>query len=119
MTTTTTATTTAHESTTAGSSRLGATFSVVALVEAFTWAGLLVGMYLKHIAGTTEVGVQVFGMAHGIVVMVYVAVTVVAAARLRWSKVETVLALVAALPPLATVPLERWLRRRGALGPRR
>lgn len=98
--------------------RLGRLYSIVAVIEAITWAGLLVGMFLKHITETTDVGVSVFGMAHGIVVMVYVAVAVVAAARLRWSKRETIIALVAAIPPLATVPAEIWLRRRGALAPR-
>ncbi|WP_250443987.1 DUF3817 domain-containing protein [Actinotalea sp. C106] len=97
-------------------SRLGRTFSVVALLEAATWAGLLIGMVLKHVTRTTELGVQIFGQLHGIMFLVYVAVALVAAYRLRWGWWVTGLALAAAVPPLATIPLERWLRARGLAG---
>ena len=90
-------------------------FVVVAVVEAFTWAGLLVGMFLKHVTGTTEVGVQVFGALHGGAFLAYVAVTLVAAVRLRWTPLVAALALAASLPPLATVVFERWARQRGLL----
>ena len=43
-------------------------FRLIALLEAVSWVGLLVGMYFKYLAGPrTEVGVKVFGMAHGLV----------------------------------------------------
>ncbi len=95
--------------------RTGRAFAVVALVEAFTWAGLLVGMVLKHVTHTTELGVAVFGRLHGGAFLVYVAVALVAAVRLRWPWWVTGLALAAAVPPLVTLPLERWLRRTGRL----
>ena len=44
-----------------------------------------------------------------------VAVTVIAGARLRWPGWALLLALLAAVPPLVTVPLEMWFRRRGLL----
>ena len=91
------------------------TFAVVAVLEACTWAGLLVGMVLKHVTGTTDVGVQVFGALHGGAFLVYVAVAIVAAVRLRWSPVVAALALAASLPPLATVVFERWARSHGWL----
>ena len=37
--------------------------------------------------------------------------------RLRWSLWRLLLAVLAAIPPLATWPLERWYRRRGWLSP--
>ncbi|KLI98750.1 membrane protein [Luteimonas sp. FCS-9] len=93
----------------------GRAFSVVALVEAFTWAGLLVGMVLKYGTGTTEVGVWWFGRLHGAAFLAYLAVALVAAWRLRWPWWACALAILAALPPLATLALEIWYRRRGLL----
>ena len=95
--------------------RVGRVFAVVALVEAFTRAGLLVGMVLKHVTQTTELGVAVFGRLHGGAFMLYVVVALVAAVRLRWPWWVAGLALAAAVPPLVTLPLERWLRRTGRL----
>ena len=41
-------------------------FRLIAMAEAVSWVGLLVGMYFKYV-GTprTEVGVKVFGMPTG------------------------------------------------------
>ncbi|MDO4047519.1 DUF3817 domain-containing protein [Clavibacter michiganensis] len=96
-------------------SRLGRLFAVVAIVEAITWTGLLVGMFLKYVTETTELGVYVFGRLHGVAFVLYVIVTAVAAIRLRWGWKPALLAGVAAIPPLATLPLEVGLRRRGYL----
>lgn len=85
-------------------------FAITAFVEAGTWAGLLVGMYLKYISQTTEVGVQIFGQLHGYAFLTYVAVTIVAAIRLRWPWYALVVALLAAIPPMMTIPAEIWLR---------
>lgn len=96
-------------------SRLGRLFAVIAVVEAVTWTGLLVGMFLKYVTQTTELGVFVFGRLHGAAFVLYVIVTAVAAIRLRWGWKAAILAGVAAIPPLATLPLEVGLRRRGYL----
>jgi integral membrane protein len=96
-------------------SLIGRVFAVVAFLEAFTWAGLLVGMFLKYVTGTTEAGVWLFGRLHGGMFMVYVVVTIVAAVSLRWKWWVALLALAASIPPLVTVPLEIWLRRTGRL----
>ena len=104
----------------AGSSRvqrspIGVLFAVIAFFEACTWAGLLVGMFLKYVTGTTEMGVWLFGRLHGGAFMLYVAMTIVAAISLRWKWWVALLALLAAIPPLVTVPLEIWLHRTGRL----
>ena len=96
-------------------SPVGRVFAAIALLEAFTWAGLLVGMFLKHVTGTTEAGVWLFGRLHGGVFMLYVVVTIVAAVALRWRWWVALLALLASIPPLVTVQLEIWLRRTGRL----
>lgn len=92
-------------------------FRAAAVVEALTWAGLLVGMYLKHVSGTTEAGVWLFGRLHGAAFLGYLAATVLAARALRWGPVVTLVALAASVPPLATVVVEGLLRRRGLLEP--
>ena len=94
----------------------GRLFAVAALLEGFTWAGLLLGMYFKYGAVGNDLLVKVFGPLHGGAFLLYVAVTALSALRLRWPWWATLLALVAAVPPLVTVPLELWFRRMGLLG---
>ena len=92
-------------------STVGRVFSVVALVEAFTWAGLLVGMFLKYVTETTDQGVWLFGRLHGGVFVLYVVVALVTAVRLRWSWKVAFVALAASVPPLMTLVFEVWARR--------
>jgi len=94
-------------------------FRAVAVAEAFSWAGLLVGMYLKWVAGTTERGVEIFGPVHGGLVLVYVALAVVVAVRVRWSAWTALLALAATVPPFCTVAFDVWAHRTGRYAPRR
>ncbi len=93
----------------------GRVFSIVALAEAATWLGLLIGMYLKYVAGTTDMGVWLFGRLHGFAFLLYVAVTLVAGFKLRWPLWALLVALAAAIPPLTTVVVEWWFRRNGLL----
>jgi len=95
--------------------RPGRAFAVVAWIEAFTWAGLLVGMFLKYVTQTTEAGVWLFGRLHGAAFVAYVVITVVVAVLQRWGWFRTLVALAAAVPPLTTPFAERWLRRGGHL----
>lgn len=90
-------------------------FVVAAFLEAFTWAGLLAGMFLKYVTSTTDVGVSIFGALHGGMFLIYLVIALVTAVRLRWPWWITALSVIAAVPPLVTVPLEIWLRRRGHL----
>ncbi|MFC0134837.1 hypothetical protein CR105_25280 [Massilia eurypsychrophila] len=94
---------------------IGKLFSIIALLEGLTWAGLLIGMLLKYTTKTTELGVTLFGPLHGIVFISYVVITVVAAVRLRWPLWATLLAMLAAVPPLVTIPMEIWFKHRGLL----
>lgn len=96
-------------------SRWGTLFTVVALGEAFTWAGLLVGMFLKHVTQTTDVGVAVFGALHGGMFLIYLVVTVVVAWRLRWPVWVALVGLAAGVPPLTTLLFDVWVARRGLL----
>ncbi len=91
-------------------------FTVIARFEAFTWAGLLIGMFLKYGTESTELGVWLFGRLHGFAFLLYFVVAIVAGLRLHWPWWATLLAALAAIPPLVTFPLEIWFRRRGLLG---
>lgn len=91
-------------------------FRTVAITEAITWTLLLVGMFLKYVTDTTELGVRVFGMLHGIAFVAYCVVTVVVAVDRRWSVGRALLALFCAIPPLATIPFERRAVKQGWLG---
>ena len=90
-------------------------FRIVAVAEALSWIGLLIGMYLKYVPETTEAGVHVFGPIHGGIFVAYVVVTLVVSRVLRWSTRTTVLALVCSIPPLATVWFERLATRNDKL----
>lgn len=96
----------------------GRLFRVVAIAEAITWAGLLLGMALKYGPVGTEAGVWLFGRLHGGVFVAYLAVTLLAAWQLRWRWWVVLLALAASIPPLVTIVLEAWLELSGRLARR-
>lgn len=92
-------------------------YRVAATAEAITWALLLTGMFLKYVTATTELGVRVFGMVHGVVFIAYCLATVLLWLDQKWPLSRLVLGLAAAVPPFATVPFERYAERAGLLGP--
>jgi integral membrane protein len=87
----------------------------VALAEACSWVGLLFGMFVKWVLGSSEAGVQLFGPVHGGIFIGYVVATSVAARVLRWDATTTVLGLAASVPPLATLWFDRWATGTGRL----
>lgn len=98
------------------------TFTAVAVLEAFTWVGLLTGMFFKYVpavADRTEVGVQVFGPVHGAAFVAYLVMAALAWRTLRWSFSTLVVAVVCSVPPLFTVVFEVWAARTGRLTPTR
>ncbi|MEI4273113.1 DUF3817 domain-containing protein [Klenkia sp. LSe6-5] len=90
-------------------------FRVVAFAEAVSWALLLAGMFVKWVLRTSELGVQIAGPVHGAVFVVYVVLALVCWRVLRWDLRTAALALVASVPPFATVWFERWAARTGRL----
>lgn len=87
-------------------------FRVTAVAEAFSWTGLLVGMYLKHVSHTTDAGVWLFGRVHGALFVAYLVATFWVARSERWSVWRTLFALGASIPPLTTLIFERWVSKR-------
>jgi len=90
-------------------------FRAVAIAEAVSWVLLLVGMFVKYVPETTELGVQIAGPVHGAVFLAYVAITLLAWRVLGWAPATGLLALAASIPPLITVVFERWAQRTGKL----
>lgn len=93
----------------------GRRFAAAAVAEAVTWLGLFVGMLVKYVGSGNERGVQVFGMVHGVVALVYVAVAVHGSRELRWSGRTLITALLASVPPGGTLVFEHWAWRTGQL----
>lgn len=94
-----------------------ALFRRVAVAEAVTWAILLVGMVLKYVTETTELGVRIGGMLHGIVFVAYCVTTVVVAVDQRWTARRTAIGLLSSVPPFFTVLFDLLAERAGAFGP--
>ncbi len=92
-------------------------FRVVATAEAFSWAGLLVGMFVKYVVDAGEQGVQVFGPIHGTVFLAYLVVTLLTWHQQRWSLPVAAVALAASVPPFCTLLFEVWAQRTGRLDP--
>jgi len=92
-------------------------FVAVATLEAFSWLALLIGMYFKWIAQSTDRGVQIFGMVHGIVFMTYLVVLAWVARSRRWDLRTAFLGLLSSIPPLMTIWFERYALRKGDLRP--
>ncbi|GID30926.1 DUF3817 domain-containing protein [Paractinoplanes brasiliensis] len=87
-------------------------FRITAVAEAFSWAGLLVGMYLKRVAEVTDMGVWLFGRLHGALFVAYIAAAIWAARAERWSLPRTLIGLAASIPPFTSIVFERWVARR-------
>ncbi|WP_458316757.1 DUF3817 domain-containing protein [Mycolicibacterium brisbanense] len=93
-------------------------FRLIALAEAVSWAGLLVGMYFKYL-GTprTEVGVKVFGPIHGGIFIAFVVAAVLVGLAHKWGVGTWILALLASIVPLGSVIFVMWADRAARLTP--
>ncbi|MET4622723.1 integral membrane protein [Arthrobacter sp. 2762] len=90
-------------------------FRTVAFAEAVTWTLLLIGLFLKYVTHTTEVGVSIAGGIHGFVFLCYAATAAFTWINQKWPARTGLLAIVSAVIPYATIPMEKSLDRRGLL----
>lgn len=90
-------------------------YRVVARAEAVTWALLIVGMILKYVTKTTEMGVKIGGMVHGVVFVTFVVVTVAVWIDNRWSLARGLTGLASAIPPFATLLFEANVEKHRAI----
>ena len=91
-------------------------FRAVAIAEAVSWTGLLIGMLFKYVLSDNEIGVKVFGPIHGTIFIGYVITVALVRKPLRWTWPTTLLALAASIPPLFTWFFELWAERTNRLG---
>ena len=89
-------------------------FRALAILEAISWTLLIAGLILR---ATTDwaLGVTIGGGIHGFIFLSYGATVILVALNNRWRVGPTVLALVSAVIPYATIPAELWLQRSGRL----
>lgn len=90
-------------------------FRILALAEAISWAGLLLGMFFKYVVVHNEIGVKIFGPFHGFVFVAFVLVTLMTRDPLKWDLRTLFLALLSSIPPFGTVLFERWASKTGRL----
>lgn len=90
-------------------------FKLAAILEAFSWVGLLIGMFFKWVLDTTERGVQIMGPIHGGMFVLYVVSCLWAASVHKWTLKQTVLGLVSSVPPLMTLWFEKHAEKTGLL----
>ncbi|MCT2224831.1 MULTISPECIES: DUF3817 domain-containing protein [Microbacterium] len=92
----------------------GRLYRVLAIAEAITWT-LLIAAIIARAVGAPGVVVTVGGGIHGFVFLAYAATAVLVALNQRWHPGVGVLAVLSAVVPYATIPMEIWLHRTGRL----
>lgn len=90
-------------------------FRIVATAEAITWTLLIAALIVRAATGSAPV-VTIAGALHGFVFLSYGATAVLLAVNQRWHPRVAVIAIVSAIIPYATIPVEIWLARTGRLG---
>lgn len=91
-----------------------ALFRALAIAEAVSWTLLIAGLVLRATAGLA-IATTIGGAIHGFVFLSYGATAVLLALNNRWRAWPTIVAIVSAIVPYATIPTEIWLARTGRL----
>ncbi len=86
------------------------------LLEAPSWALLLLGSVLKRLPEPITWPVMVFGMLHGLIFVLYAISLLLAWREFEWPGKTILLGLVSAVVPFSSVWFERWAIRSGQLG---
>lgn len=89
-------------------------YRVLAIAEAITWT-LLISALIARAVGAPGIVVTIAGGIHGFVFLSYGATAILVAFNQRWSIGVGILAVVSAVIPYATIPMEVWLHRTGRL----
>lgn len=91
-------------------------FRIIAIAEALSWAGLLIGMYFKYVGSPqTEIGVKIFGPIHGGVFMAFLVAALLVGIARKWNVVTWALALLGSIVPLGSVIFVIWADRTGRI----
>lgn len=89
-------------------------FRIVAIAEAITWTLLITGLILRATADLA-IAVTIGGGIHGFVFLTYAGIALLVGIDRRWKPGLVVVAVVSAIVPYATIPVDVWLDRRGKL----
>ncbi|GAA1163533.1 DUF3817 domain-containing protein [Nesterenkonia sandarakina] len=89
-------------------------FRVLAFAEAVSWTLLIGGMILRA-TNDLDIAVSIGGGIHGFVFLAYAATAVIVAKNQRFSAGPTAIAVISAVIPYATIPVDLWLKRSGRL----
>lgn len=89
-------------------------FRTLAIAEVVSWTLLIGGLIVRALTDWAP-AVTIGGGIHGFVFLSYGATAVLLAVHQRWAIGPAALAIVSAIVPYATVPVERWLARSGRL----
>jgi integral membrane protein len=84
-------------------------FRLTAFGEAVTWTLLIGGLIARALLDPPEILIPIVGSIHGFVFLSYSVVSILVGLNQRWSIGKTLLAVVLAIVPFATVPFERSL----------
>ncbi len=87
----------------------------MATAEMVTWSALIAAMVARYGFGYEGGLFFVAGLSHGVIFLAYCVVALMVGVNLRWGFGTLALALLCAIPPLLTLPFDRWLHRRNKL----
>lgn len=90
-------------------------FRLFALAEAVTWTLLIGGLILRATVGVPTVAFTIVGGLHGAVFLTYAVIASITGVNQRWGFGRTVLGVVLAIVPYATIPFELYVQRTGKL----
>jgi integral membrane protein len=82
-------------------------FRVVAVAEAISWTGLLIGMVFKYLVVHNAIGVHIFGSVHGVLFLGYLWLTVLLWRHQPWPTSVGIWALVGGILPFGSIVFER------------
>ena|SRR5690606_34801646 len=89
-------------------------YRVLAVAEAITWT-ILISALIARAVGAPGIVVTIGGGIHGFVFLSYGATAILVAFNQRWSIGLGIMAVISAIVPFATIPMEIWLHRKGKL----
>ncbi|MBD3752917.1 MAG: DUF3817 domain-containing protein [Micrococcales bacterium] len=90
-------------------------FRTLAILEAISWTLLIAALIARAVNPELALAVTFGGGVHGFIFLSYGATVILVALNNRWRAWPTVVGLVSAVVPYATIPTEIWLHRRGSL----
>ena len=90
-------------------------FRIIAVAEAISWTGLIIGMIFKYSLTHNPIGVHIFGSVHGVLFLAYVGLAVRLWRHRPWPTRVGVWALVGGILPFGSIVFERWATRHGRL----